>query len=417
MGELLFLAHRIPFPPDRGDKIRSHAILKALAARGPVHVATFGETDADMAAKADLSAIAASHLLVRRTISNLRAGLSALPSGKPVSLTAFDNQDIRHYVARLLATRPIDAIFVFSGQMAQFIPPSFAGRVVIDFVDMDSAKFAAYAKATAGPMKLVHAREARLLGAFERQMARRAQLSLFCSPAEVAEFRLGLGDPQVCVDPVVNGIDTVFYDPVGVGPAPYAGEAGPHLVFTGQMDYAPNVDAVVHFAEAVLPAVQKQLPDAQFHIVGRNPAPAVRALEGRAGVHVVGPVDDIRPWIGSADMVVAPLRIARGIQNKVLEAMAMGKAVVSTSQAFEGIRATRGVDLLVADGEQAFEQAILVLLDDPDRATQIGVRARACVERSYAWDKTLRALDELLHGVVEAASPDFSTACAASAGA
>ena len=392
MGELLFLAHRIPFPPDRGDKIRSHAILKALAARGPVHVATFGETDADMAAEADLSAIAASHLLVRRTISNLRAGLNALPSGKPVSLTAFDSQDIRHYIARLLATRPIDAIFVFSGQMAQFIPPSFAGRVVIDFVDMDSAKFAAYAKATAGPMKLVHAREARLLGAFERQMARRAQLSLFCSPTEVAEFRLGLGDPQVCVDPVVNGIDTVFYDPVGVGPAPYAGEAGPHLVFTGQMDYAPNVDAVVHFAEAVLPAVQKELPDARFHIVGRNPAPAVRALEGRAGVHVVGAVDDIRPWIGSADMVVAPLRIARGIQNKVLEAMAMARPVIASGAAAEGILAQSGVHFMVARDDAAMADAVCALAADQDRAAAIGAAARAHMLKHYQWDAQLAPL-------------------------
>jgi len=392
MGELLFLAHRIPFPADRGDKIRSHAILKALAARGPVHVATFGETDADMAAEADLSAIAASHLLMRRTISNLRAGLNALPSGKPVSLTAFDNQDIRHYVARLLATRPIDAIFVFSGQMAQFIPPSFAGRVVIDFVDMDSAKFAAYAKATAGPMKLVHAREARLLGAFERQMARRAQLSLFCSPAEVAEFRLGLGDPQVCVDPMVNGIDTVFYDPVGVGPAPYAGEAGPHLVFTGQMDYAPNVDAVVHFAEAVLPAVQKQLPDARFHIVGRNPAPAVRALEARAGVDVVGAVDDIRPWIGSADMVVAPLRIARGIQNKVLEAMAMARPVIASGAAAEGIVAQSGAHFMVARDDTAMIDAICALAVDRDRAAAIGAGARAHMLQHYQWDAQLAPL-------------------------
>jgi sugar transferase (PEP-CTERM/EpsH1 system associated) len=392
MGELLFLAHRIPFPPDRGDKIRSHAILKALAARGPVHVAAFGETEADMAAEADLSAIAASHLLVRRTISNLRAGLNALPSGKPVSLTAFDSQDIRHYVARLLATRPIDAIFVFSGQMAQFIPPSFAGRVVIDFVDMDSAKFAAYAKATAGPMKLVHAREARLLGAFERQMARRAQLSLFCSPTEVAEFRLGLGDPQVCVDPVVNGIDTVFYDPVGVGPAPYAGEAGPHLVFTGQMDYAPNVDAVVHFAEAVLPAVQKQLPDARFHIVGRNPAPAVRALEGRAGVHVVGAVDDIRPWIGSADMVVAPLRIARGIQNKVLEAMAMARPVIASGAAAEGIVAQSGAHFMVARDDTAMVDAICALAVDRGRAAAIGAAARAHMLKHYQWDAQLAPL-------------------------
>lgn len=392
MGELLFLAHRIPFPPDRGDKIRSCAMLRALAARGPVHVATFGETEADMAAEADLSAIAASHLLVRRTISNLRAGLNALPGGKPVSLTAFDSQDIRRYIGRLLATRPIDTIFVFSGQMAQFIPPSFAGRVVIDFVDMDSAKFAAYAKASTGPMKLVHAREARLLGVFERQMARRAQLSLFCSPSEVAEFRLGLGDPQVRVDAVVNGIDTVFYDPAGVVPAPYAGGAGPHLVFTGQMDYAPNIDAVVHFAEAVLPAVQKLLPHARFHVVGRNPAPAVRALEGRAGVHVVGAVDDIRPWIASADMVVAPLRIARGIQNKVLEAMAMARPVIASGAAAEGIVAQSGEHFMVARDDAAMVDAVCALAADRDRADAMGVAARAHMLTHYQWDAQLAPL-------------------------
>lgn len=392
MGELLFLAHRIPFPPDRGDKIRSHAILKALAARGPVHVATFGETDADLAAEAELASTAASHLLVQRTISNLRAGLNALPSGKPVSLTAFDSPEIHRYVSRLLATRPIDTIFVFSGQMAQFIPESFAGRVVIDFVDMDSAKFAAYAKASHGPMKLVHAREARLLGAFERQMARRAQLSLFCSPHEVAEFQLGLADPNIRVDAVVNGIDTVFYDPRNVAAAPYATHPGPHLVFTGQMDYAPNVDAVSHFAEAVLPRVQERFADARFHVVGRNPSPAVMALAERPGVDVVGAVDDIRPWIASADMVVAPLRIARGIQNKVLEAMAMARPVIASGAAAEGIVAQSGEHFMVARDDDVMADAICTLADDQERANAMGAAARAHMLAHYQWEAQLAPL-------------------------
>lgn len=392
MGELLFLAHRIPFPPDRGDKIRSHAILKALAARGPVHVATFGETDADMAAEAHLAWIATSHILVRRTISNLRAGLNALPYGKPVSLVAFESEEIRHYVSRLLATRPIDTIVVFSGQMAQFIPPSFSGRVVIDFVDMDSAKFAAYAKASLGPMKLVNAREARLLGAFERQMARRAHLSLFCSPNEVADFRAGLADPNVRVDAVVNGIDTVFYDPSAVTAAAYPGLPGPHIVFTGQMDYAPNVDAVVHFAEEILPQVQQHHPNAWFHIIGRNPSPAVRALAARHRVDVVGAVDDIRPWIASADMVVAPLRIARGIQNKVLEAMAMARPVIASAAAAEGIEARPGEHFLVAASDDAMVEAVCSLAADPDRGAAMGEAARTHMLQHYQWNAQLAPL-------------------------
>lgn len=401
MGETLFLAHRIPFPPDRGDKIRSCNLLLALCARGPVHVATFGETEADMAAEAELAAAAASHVLVRRTISNVRAGLNALASGRPVSLCAFASPQIDHYVARLIATRPIDTIVVFSGQMAQFIPMSFSGRVVMDFVDMDSAKFAAYAQATTGPMKAVHAREARLLGRFEQKVARRADISMFVSPAEAALFRAGLNDPSVRVMAVSNGIDTVFYDPAGVAPAPFAGEPGPHLVFTGQMDYAPNVDAVEHFANAVLPLVRAVHPDAQFHIVGRNPAPAVRALSALPGVDVAGAVADIRPWIASADVVVAPLRIARGIQNKVLEAMAMARPVVASAAAAEGIVATPGEHFMVAD-DGAMAQAISALVGDRQRSAAMGLAARAHMLAAYQWDAQLAPLMQWLDQPVAA---------------
>ncbi len=392
MGETLFLAHRIPFPPDRGDKIRSCNLLRALAARGPVHVATFAETEADIAAQAQLADVAASHILVRRTISNVLAGLKALATGKPVSLTAFASDAIELFVSGLLLTRPIDTIFVFSSQMAQFIPPGFAGRVIMDFVDMDSAKFASYADAATGPMRPVHAREARLLGRFEQQVARRAALSIFVSPAEAALFRADLNDPSVRVEAVSNGIDTVFYDPAGVAPAPFADQPGPHLVFTGQMDYAPNIDATEHFAKMVLPAVRAANPQACFHIVGRNPSAAVSALASLPGVSVVGEVADIRPWIVSADVVVAPLRIARGIQNKVLEAMAMARPVVASAAAAEGIIAVASEHFIVAADDAAMADAINAVVADPQRAVALGIAARAHMLACYQWDAQLAPL-------------------------
>lgn len=402
MGETLFLAHRIPFPPDRGDKIRSCAMLRALAARGPVHVATFGETDADMAAEVELAWAATSHILVRRTISNMRAGLNALAVGKPVSLVAFESPEIGHFVARLLATRPIDTIFIYSSQMAQFIPQGFAGRICMDFVDMDSAKFAAYAKAANGPMKLVHTREARLLGAYEQQVARRADLSLFVSPAEARLFRDTLNDAAVRVEGISNGVDTVSYDPAHVGAAPYATSPGPHLVFTGQMDYAPNIDAVVHFARSVLPAVRAVNPDACFHIVGRSPVAAVRALAHLPGVDVTGAVDDIQPWIASADVVVAPLRIARGIQNKVLEAMAMARPVVASAAAAEGIIAEDGKHFMIAHDDAAMAAAVNALAADPARGTAMGQAARAHMLQCYQWDAQLAPLMRWLDAPVPA---------------
>lgn len=371
-------------------------MLRALAGRGRVHIATFGETDADMAAETHLADLAASHVLVRRTISNVRAGVQALASGKPVSLTAFASPAIDRFVARLIATRPIDTIFVFSSQMAQFIPPAFAGRVIMDFVDMDSAKFSAYSMQARGPMKLVHAREARLLGAFERQVARRATVSLFVSPAEAALFRQGLAGCDARIEAVSNGIDTAFYDPEDVMPGPYAGQPGPHLVFTGQMDYAPNIDAVTHFARAVLPSVRAVNPDACFHIVGRNPASAVRALARLPGVDVAGAVDDIRPWIASADIVVAPLRIARGIQNKVLEAMAMARPVVASAAAAEGIAATPGTHFMVAADDTAMAAAINALVSDPARSAAMGQAARAHMLECYQWHAQLAPLLALL---------------------
>lgn len=397
MSEVLFLAHRIPFPPDRGDKIRSCHVLRHIAGLAPVHVACFADDEGDWGHEPELAAVAASHCLVNRSKSLKLAGLQALALGKPVSLTAFDDRTIAAYVTRTLAERPVSAIYVFSGQMAQYIPPDFAGRVVMDFVDVDSAKFEAYAAQARFPLRHLHAREARLLSRFENSVARGAHASLLVTPEEASLFRDRLSPgPVPRVLALCNGIDTEFYDPAGMPCAPEMAGEGPQLTFTGQMDYPPNIAAVEMFARQVMPQVRATFPLARFNVVGRAPTLAVRALDGHHGTRVTGAVIDVRPWLAGADLVVAPLTIARGVQNKVLEAMAMARPVLATPQAATGIAARDGQEFVVADGADALARAALSLLHDKVRAATIGQSARAYVVANCGWDGVLAPLAGLL---------------------
>jgi len=431
MADTLFLAQRIPFPPDRGDKIRTFHELKHLAGLGRVHLACFADDEADAANLAGLRealgpALGEAHVEIRRT-SRVAAGARALAEGKPVSLTLFDSPRLRGFVERMLASGRINTVFAFSGMMAQFVPAGTSARFVMDFGDVDSAKFEAYA-AEGGVMAPIHRREGEKLAAFERSVAVRADVSLFVSEAEAALFRQRSGLAGADIRALQNGVDLDFYDPAackslsrshGGGGAQAEGLGGeglsesgvqiltsprfaagpsspvntgegrnaPLIVFTGQMDYAPNIDAVRWFAEGVMPL----LPEARFAIVGRKPAEAVRRLAGTR-ILVTGGVPDVRSWLAAADVVVAPLRIARGIQNKVLEAMAMARPVVASPSAFEGIEAEPKRHLLVADGAEAQAGAISGLLADPARAGAMGEAARRRMVEAYRWEARLAPL-------------------------
>jgi len=385
--DILFLAHRIPFPPDRGDKIRSWHLLRHLATLGRVHLACFADDEADAAHLPALRAalgdrLGEAHVEIR-TRGKAIAGARALIEGRPVSLTLFDSDRLRAFVAGMLARDSVGTIFAFSGQMGQFVPKQPRQRFVMDFGDVDSAKFAQYGEEGAGPMRWVNRREAAKLFDFERATAARADLSLFVSEAEAALFRgkTGLGNIRA----LSNGIDVDHFDPDA--DFPRLEKAGPLILFTGQMDYAPNAAAVAWFAREVLPHVQR----ARFVIAGRNPLPSVRALAGER-VAVTGGVADMRSWLAAADVVVAPLKLARGIQNKVLEAMAMARPIVASPEAFEGIEAVARRDLLVADDAAATAEAVNLLLADPNRAAAIGAAARLQMEQAYRWEARLAPL-------------------------
>lgn len=393
MNEIIFLAHRIPFPPDRGDRIRSFHILRHLAQHRPVHLLGFVDHEEDRkAAKELLPMLASLHIEVRGK-SKLRAGIEALMLGEPVSVAAFGSRRITRMVDQLLAERPIDTIFAYSGQMAQFVPDDRAGRrFIMDFVDIDSEKFAAYGAAEKGLMGWVHRREARLLAAYEKDVGLWADINLFVSEAEAALFRQRAGLAANHVRALDNGIDTVRFDPAGF---PRVDGAEPMIVFTGQMDYRPNADAVDYFARRTFPAIRAKHPATLFAIVGRDPTPAVQELARLKNVIVTGEVPDVRPWIAAAAVVVAPLDIARGVQNKVLEAMAMARPVVASPAAFEGIEATPGVHLMVANGYD-MANAVSHLLANPAEGDAMGQVARAHMIARYGWDAQLTKLDAMM---------------------
>jgi sugar transferase (PEP-CTERM/EpsH1 system associated) len=395
MGGILFLAHRVPFPPDRGDRIRSHNLLKALARLAPVHVGCFGEGDAE--AERALSAVAASRCVVSRTKPLPLAGVEAVLAGKPVSLTAFHSRKLADWVRETIARHDIAAIVVFSGQMGQYIPADFTGRVVIDLCDVDSAKFGSYADN--GERVWLNAREARLLAVEEERLGARADATILISEAEAALYRSRLTAPgRVNVEVIGNGIDAAFFDPAAATPHPViAGLPGPHFTFTGQMDYRPNEQAALWGIEALMPRLRARFPQAMFHIVGRNPTGKLMAYHGTPGVQVWGEVPDVRPFIAAADAVLAPLLIARGVQNKVLEAMAMAKPVVLTPEAATGIAARDGEDWLVCPPDPAAMcAAIEALLSRPDAPARMGAAARAFVLDHHGWEAMLAPLAGLI---------------------
>lgn len=400
MREILFLSHRIPFPPNRGDKIRSHHILKRLARIAPVHVGTFADDESDMAEEVELATLARSYRLVRRTKPLILAGVQALASREPVCLPAFQDPALAAYVEEVLAKHPISTIYIFSGQMGQYIPDDFAGRVVADFVDVDSAKFQAYAAKHRGMKRWIYAREAELLRAVEARLAGRAEISLLISQAETELFAARLSPEErqkADIRVLGNGIDSVLFDPVMVDAEPQLLDFEPgRLIFTGQMDYPPNVEAAIRVADRILPLIRDRIPAASFHVVGRRPADALLERHGVNGCHVWGRVEDIRPWLKAADLAMVPLDVARGVQNKVLEAMSMGKPVVLTSGAATGIDGVSGQHFAIADSDEALAEAAVDLLTDGRRARIKGLAARRFVVENSSWQHALAPLFEIV---------------------
>lgn len=403
--KFLYLAHRIPYPPDKGDKIRTYHEVKCLAAAGEVYLVALVDDPQDLAHADELRRLCREVHLVPFTPRLKKVlALKGLLCGRPLTVEYFFERDMQTRVNALLARHKFTAVCCFSVQMAEYFfraglqANRGQGRngtvVAVDFCDVDSAKWEAYAQISSWPLSWLYRREGRLLAAYEQRVAAAYDYSIFVSAREAALFHRrypgGAGASLV----IQNGVDLEYYRP-GRNALPEPG-AAPELIFVGAMDYYANIDGAVWFAERIWPLIRARFPEAKFTIVGAKPGPQVQRLDNGCDILVTGYVPDVRPFYSRATVCVAPLRIARGIQNKILEAMAMARPVVCTPAAFEGIEATPGKDLLLAADESSFAGAVIDLLENAGLRDSLGGNARQAVERNYCWADALVRFRQLM---------------------
>lgn len=392
-GNLLYLVHRLPYPPNKGDKVRSYHLLKHLLQTHRVFLGTFIDDPDDEKHLPTLRALCPD-LHVERMDPRMAkvASLAGLLKGEALTLSYYRSKGLMQWVQQMARLHPFRASLVFSSSMAQYAQPLLPSvPMLVDFVDVDSAKWTQYAPDHRWPMSWLYRREGRELLRCERQVALQAQQSFFVTPNECELFLRQAPESRGRVQALSNGVDAEFFQPDPARPSPFGASEIP-IVFTGAMDYWPNVDGVSWFARDMLPALRQRWPQARFYIVGRSPSDAVRALAAD-DVVVTGTVPDVRPYLQHASVVVAPLRVARGIQNKILEAMAMRQAVVTVGSCAEAIGAQSDQGLVRADTAPAFVEALHGLLADAGRSRQIGNRAREFVLKGYSWQAHLAGLD------------------------
>lgn len=385
---LLYLCQRIPYPPDRGDRIPVFHHIRHLGQSHEVVVGSLAHPgtrpNAEMLRKElRVGLIAPDHPVLRRSAGMARAFLRR----EPLSLGYFHSSGLQERIGAEAARKPFDAVIVFSSSMAPYAEGFDRTPRIMHFCDVDSQKWASLAGHSNGVKRRVYGRESRLLLEYERKIAAAFEASCVVSRNEAELFRAHI--PGIPVHILENGVDTEYF-----GALPRRPE-GTRILFVGVMDYAPNVEAVAFFVERVWPAVRAARPEARFVILGSRPSKKVRDLARAPGVEVTGYVPDIRTHLSAALVSIAPLAIARGVQNKILEAMASGVPVLTTPQVAAGLPA--GADDLVFTAERAeFSRVLLEVLADDNAREERARSALKYVRQNCGWEAKLQVLDDLL---------------------
>jgi sugar transferase (PEP-CTERM/EpsH1 system associated) len=383
---LLFLAHRLPYPPNKGDKIRSYHLLRFLAERYRIFLGAFIDDPADRVHAEAMHQWCDEVKVVELNASTAKlASLRGLMTGEALTLPYYRNDSLSNWVRDISSRQSIDLAVTYSSAMAQFVPPDIPVKIM-DMVDVDSDKWAQYALTKSWPLSWLYRREARKLGEWEARVAKNFNATLLVSEAEALHLKRMTPSAADKIGWYDNGVDAAYFTPDFPCATPYENRTTP-IVFTGAMDYWPNIDAVTWFVGEIFPLIRESLPNSVFAIVGSNPSEAVKALREKPGIIVTGRVADVRPYVKHAACAVAPLRLARGVQNKVLEAMAMARPVIASPQAAEGISAHAGEDFMV--GENAADFAAYVVAACRGYFPKMGEQARARILLAYDWQTNL----------------------------
>jgi len=388
---ILFLSQRVPFPPNKGDKLRSFNEIKFLSRNNNISLVCLTDNPDDLKPGQGLQSCCASvDVIYLPKLKSKAQSASALFSSHPLTLSYFYSNDLQEVVDGKLRNEQFDVIFVYCSSMAQYVEHVNTIPKIIDFVDVDSEKWLQYATYARFPMNHLYRLEGRRLRKYEALLAETFQHCILVSEKEVDDFR-NMVCPCPTVTPISNGVDGDMFQP---SPGSYNRSA---LVFTGAMDYFANVETVLFFVRNILPIIQRSIAGVTFTIVGSNPTPEIQSLAAsHANITVTGSVDQVQPYVVNSAVFVAPMLIARGVQNKILEAMAMGVPVVTTSLGFEGITAVPGKDIFVEDQPERFAGRVIELMRDDGLRMETSRNSRKTVESFYDWTLNLEKLEHIL---------------------
>ena len=391
--DIIFITHRVPYPPNKGEKIRAFYFIKHLSKKHRIFLYSLCDDINDRKHTKELKkyCVGVYFYNIHKMSSRINA-LARLFTNNPITLGHFWSNRMKKDIRKKVKDADIDLLFASSSSMAQYAMDIDSKPRIIDFIDMDSDKWAVFAKTSDFPLSWIYTLEANRIRKLEKNINGAFTASVVTTEEERKKLEEVDLQKKGRAHVISNGVDLEYFS----GRASESDSK--NIIFTGQMDYLPNIEAVIYFCKDILPLVKMEVPDVRFYIVGRNPSPAVK--KSCPGAVITGEVEDVRPYLTEAAVFVAPLRISFGVQNKVLQAMAFGIPVVATSQILRAIKAVPGEGILIGDTPEEFARKVIELLGDKEKRKAVSKNALQYVKNNHDWTKNLSILDE----IVEAAA-------------